>query len=267
MPQMDATEKLLNEVESASPKEVQALLNAGADPNARDRDGDTALMKAAIENKNHEVVKVLLAAGANPNIKNKFGSTALMFAAGNGNPEMTQALLDAGANPHERNTDGQTALMWQAEWVSFETLKALLNAGADPNVRDRNGKTALMLVAENHSDGENDAYFKLLLAAGADPKVKDKDGETVATLELKSWKLNVIRECLEDMYKVIDKKTSLNSKYDLPRRRLKHILNEYMELMDDLLIASDGEIGALLQEMPTPCGDTHVWWRQSHRQV
>lgn len=251
----EASEKLLEKVESASPEEVQALLNAGADPNARDSDGNTALIKAATENENHEVVKVLLAAGANPNIKAKEGGeTALMWAAWRSNSKMVQALLEAGANPNAKNKSNETALMWAADYVvSSEVLKALLDAGADPNARDRDGNTALMWVAEKHSGDDNDAYFKLLLAAGADPKVKDKDGETVATLELKSWKLNVIRECLEDMYKVIDKKTSLNSKYDLPRRRLKHILNEYMELMDDLLIASDGEICALLQEMPELC--------------
>ena len=59
------------------------LLSAGADPNAQNDEGSTALIIAS-----HcgykDGITVLLNAGANVNIQNEFGSTALHGAALNG---------------------------------------------------------------------------------------------------------------------------------------------------------------------------------------
>ena len=58
---------------------VKALVDAGADLNCVDDDGNTPLMLASAQHK-VEIVKFLLKQGANPNTKNKYGYTALMLA-------------------------------------------------------------------------------------------------------------------------------------------------------------------------------------------
>ena len=61
--------------------------------NARDKDGNTALIHAAMYD-TPENLKVLLDAGADVNARRKDGSTALTHAAGFGTPENLKVLLD-----------------------------------------------------------------------------------------------------------------------------------------------------------------------------
>ncbi|MBQ6668483.1 MAG: ankyrin repeat domain-containing protein, partial [Deltaproteobacteria bacterium] len=81
----------------------------GVDVNARDEDGNTALMAAARQNPSPEVAEMLLHAGADINAKDNDGWTALMLAAfQNPNPEMVRVLLDAGADISAQNAKGKT---------------------------------------------------------------------------------------------------------------------------------------------------------------
>lgn len=73
---------------------VSALLDKGANVNARFRYGTTALYKAA-ERGHAEVVRVLLARGADPSVKDTFyGATAISWALGNKHIEVVRALLE-----------------------------------------------------------------------------------------------------------------------------------------------------------------------------
>jgi ankyrin repeat protein len=77
--------------------QVQQLLDKGVDVNAKDSNGETALMEAA-GNGHTEVVKQLLAKGADVNAKSSYGYTALLYAADKGHTECVGLLLDGGAN-------------------------------------------------------------------------------------------------------------------------------------------------------------------------
>lgn len=76
-----------------TPQEVESAIKAGADVNAKDESGLTALMYAARFNDNPEVIQVLVKNGADVNAKNKNSETALRLATVyNSNPEVITAL-------------------------------------------------------------------------------------------------------------------------------------------------------------------------------
>jgi ankyrin repeat protein len=77
-------------------EKVQALLAQGADVNAKDKGGFTALMDAAWEG-HTDTVQALLAQKADVNAKNKNGDTALMLANEKGHKDIVRILKQAGA--------------------------------------------------------------------------------------------------------------------------------------------------------------------------
>ncbi|HEV2177534.1 MAG TPA: ankyrin repeat domain-containing protein [Terriglobia bacterium] len=79
-------------------REIQMLLDHGADPNAKDPDGNTLLMLAAASDALPlELAKALIARGVDVNAKNPKGETALDFAKRAGHKPMVDLLVQAGA--------------------------------------------------------------------------------------------------------------------------------------------------------------------------
>jgi hypothetical protein len=74
------------------------LLQAGADPNLRDNDGNAPILLAAISGFS-EGVRVLLIVKARVDTPNNLGETALIKAVQRRDVVTAQMLLDAGANP------------------------------------------------------------------------------------------------------------------------------------------------------------------------
>ena len=94
---------------SSGVAEVEGLLKAGADVNAKNTDGSTPLHAAAEFNPSPSVLEVLLKAGADVNAKNTDGSTPLHMAAEfNPSPSVLEILLKASADPRALDTEGKT---------------------------------------------------------------------------------------------------------------------------------------------------------------
>jgi ankyrin repeat protein len=151
---------------------VRLLLKQGADVNAAQGDGSTALHWAAIRN-DLEIGRLLIRAGANVSSATRIGElTPLYLAAGAGNAAMISELLRAGASAKATNSiNGTTALMKAAASGSTEAVKLLLDHGADPNARESGlDQTAVMFAAA----ADRGEVVKLLAARGADLKLTSK---------------------------------------------------------------------------------------------
>ncbi len=117
-----ATTLLIEAVEHRNPGIVQALIDAGADINGQNDNGDTALMAAISDDEEPIITLLLRIKNINVNLQNREGFSALMMAAEGTRYELIPALLNEGANITLKNAVGQTAL----DLSGNEQAKALL---------------------------------------------------------------------------------------------------------------------------------------------
>ena len=176
------------------------------EPDKRDRDGRTLLMKAARDG-NMELIEDLLYSQADVQLKDNDGWTALMFAARfQDDTAVTARLLKAGAKQGARNNYGLTALALAAGFSDNPDVVALLLSDrsiAEKEIRETfiyaitagtttdilalflekgisinapyNGKTPLMYAAETNT---NTQLISWLLKHGAKATYKTTSGMT-----------------------------------------------------------------------------------------
>ncbi|MDE2981467.1 MAG: ankyrin repeat domain-containing protein [Gemmatimonadota bacterium] len=148
---------------------VRRLLRDGADVNAAQGDGMTALHWAA-ERGNHELAEVLLYAGARVDAGTRIGHyTPLHLAARAAHGQVVALLLDADADPDARTTNsGASALHLAAGAGDPSVIESLVKAGAGVNAREAAwGQTPLIFAAAN----DRADAIRVLLDAGADPSL------------------------------------------------------------------------------------------------
>jgi len=211
--------------------QVKLLLNKGANPNAYDDDSDNVLINAALF-ASTDCMQLLLQNKANPNLKNKYGQTPLMFCTSDldkmklllqyganindtalsGNNafmiaciagssyNIVEWLIDNGANVKAKRWGGETALMRAAQYCDTMTIHLLLSKGFDIDAHPW-GYTALMYAART----ANWQAIYCLLNNGADANIPDpnnttallwaaeqNDPEAVKTLIKKTKNINTI---------------------------------------------------------------------------
>jgi ankyrin repeat protein len=141
---------------------MKILLAAGADVNAKNAFGATALMLSVTE---PAKIRLLVDHGADVNAKSKAGRTALILAAlHNGSDGVMDVLLAKGADTKPADKDGMTFLLAASNGMNPREVRLAIEKGADVNAKDGSGFTALMNAASN-GDLES---VKFLLSKGAD---------------------------------------------------------------------------------------------------
>ena len=168
---------LLAASQSASRKSAEAiveqLLNAGANCNAADEKGATALHMFAA-NGTTSILKLLVKHQADVNHKDSQGCTPLLLAIQEGRQSAAEFLMQTGMDVNIQNNDGETALHLSAEMDHFNFARILLEHGADPNVQNENRETPLHVAAREGSL----SVAKVLLDHGADHSIRNRSGES-----------------------------------------------------------------------------------------
>jgi len=99
----------------------------------------------------------VLEQGANPNAQDVRGWTALMYAGMAGQTPVIKKLLDKGAQVATKNDqDGTTALLNAVVFGDPDAVRLLLSKGADVNTQNKKGETALKLARKRLAESPKD---------------------------------------------------------------------------------------------------------------
>lgn len=155
------------------------LLQYGADPNLRDRDGWSAIHWAAEEG-HQGIVTLLMEKGANVNAVSSYGTSPLHCAANGGHTSIVSLLLDHGADPLKSTCHGWTALHHAAFMGHSHVVQRLLtDDGTRSNVsqQDNHGWSVLHLAV--HSRDLATVHLLLDKSVIAEPRaLLDESGLT-----------------------------------------------------------------------------------------
>lgn len=167
------------------------LIDQGADVNAKNNDGCTALLLAAQLNKK-ELVELLLSKGADVNAPDQRGQTALMAAAIQGQPEVVCPLIRKGAKLDTKDAEGNTALWYAEKFRNGEVATLLQNpcpAGSGPSFKENAGSPGKPMDRKMESERVLEKLIESL--RDQDPAIRTesarrlgelKDSRTVAPL-------------------------------------------------------------------------------------
>jgi len=163
---------------------LKILLEAGADPLAKDNSSSTVL-HWGLGTKDHILkLQTLIKAGIKVNDKDDTDSSSLHYLAKYG-PEIIRILIEEGAEVNALNKEKKTPLHKVTNSRSEPgCIQALIDAGANVNVADIRGYTPLHFAGHNYKlieDPETVKFYsdniQLLIDAGADVNAKAREGE------------------------------------------------------------------------------------------
>lgn len=121
---------------------IDFLLSKGADVNAKNDLGWTALMLGVTSIGGTDITQALIERGADVNVTDDFGDTPLMRASKIHAVSQCALLIERGAAVNVRNQEGKTALIFSAAAGNPEIAKLLLDHGGEFGARDNDGKSA-----------------------------------------------------------------------------------------------------------------------------
>lgn len=150
---------------NADPAIIEALLRSKANPNLKDKQGNTAFAYAA-EKTDLWLFKLLKSHKAYSDVTNSTGSNVLIQAIENEQitDDLFLILAQSARQINKRDRNGYTALINAIRQNLPQRVETLIRAGANVNVTDSNAVTPLMHAAISC---DKSIIFELLISNGA----------------------------------------------------------------------------------------------------
>ncbi|KAH8126973.1 ankyrin [Trichoderma asperelloides] len=155
---------------------LTSLLEAGAEPNSSDVDGQTALTIASEHGNLACVVKLLADERTDLNMPGPRGRNALSLACGGGHNDIVNKLLSKGCSADDPDNSGATPFFCAVGGEHHTIMSTLARIrSVDINHRDKAGRTAISWAA---GDGMADTLARLLKFPGIDVNLADNKGKS-----------------------------------------------------------------------------------------
>lgn len=176
---------------------IQYIADLDPNVNARNRDGDSALL-IAVEKNNRKAGELLLARGADIFAANTKNMSPLRLALESQNGS-EQWILNSGTIS-ARDGSGNSVLHYAAEWLlPEETASLLIQKGAEIDAVNANGETPLFSAAK----ADNTDAISLFVKNGASLNARDHLGSTPLHAAVR-WDALMAAEKLIDLGLEID---------------------------------------------------------------
>ena len=158
---------------------IRLLVRTGkADVNISDLSGRTPIFYA-VEQDQQDALRTLFSLGADPNAQDHTGVTALMRASAKNRQDCVDILLrQKNIKKDTKDFQDRAAITYSVYADDLGPAQALLKAGADINGRDKSGNTPLMSAVK----AKNDRMALFFIQQGADLTPTNSSGENVFTL-------------------------------------------------------------------------------------
>ena len=162
---------------------TSALIEEGANINFINPRGITVLNRAIGKNRSPEFLDKLIRKGADVNAQDANGETALFHVLKDTNApspakiEKIRVLLQHGADVNHFNSNSSTPLMATVLFCDAKVLKVLLSSQVNVNAQDIFGNTAVHMAVQ-HYDRFERAKLKMLVSKGADLNIVNRESRT-----------------------------------------------------------------------------------------
>jgi ankyrin repeat protein len=235
---------------------VKILLDAKADIEAKNGNGNTALHEAA-KTDDAGLISLLLQAGATVDATNREDTTPLMLAVTGNRTNAVRVLLEHKANPNRpgvgsrnfppsRSTNALPVMF--AIWSGYDdVLKLLLDAGANPEAGSPYAEPLFDAINNYHVGA-----VQLLLDHGANPNIRNREGHSPLSFAAERYRPAPIISAL------LEKGADPNERDSDGGTPLFHV--QHVEVVR-LLIEHKADVNATLADGKTPLmtiADTNI---------
>ncbi|CDK31056.1 ankyrin repeat domain-containing protein [Candidatus Babela massiliensis] len=243
---------------------IPVLVNRGLDIDAKDEEGNTALILAIKKNKK-DLAKLLIKNKADTNSKNSTGYTALMIAIARDDKDLVEMLIINGAdinaqdnrgytplivsickgqkdlvelliknnniNINAKDNNGWNALIWAIKKDSLLLMELLTKNGIDINAQDNNGHSVLRWAIHT---GKKD-FIELLINNGANINIKDNYDNTPLIIAVKKGS----KELVELLIKY---NTDINSQDNIGYTALMWAIDKNNQELVEFLLSKNADV-------------------------
>ena len=165
-------ESILDVALATSNRMVEVLVECGVDLEAKDSNGQTALLRVVKMHNGALRVKTLITHGADIHAKDIAGQTVL-YHLHSSTDDSLQRLLELGVDVNNKDARGATPLDFAVRQEDDTKLELLLRFGGIPGEKDTEGQTVL-----HHLRSSTDDSLQRLLELGIDVNARDNSGAT-----------------------------------------------------------------------------------------